>query len=66
MSANTNELPRQDAATRQELINKILGKSARYFLWVKLVVEELSNVHGAASLQIRKQSSKIYHQVWKT
>ncbi len=51
VSSNIDELPWHDAAARQDLINKILDKSAGCFLWVKLVVEELSKVHGAMDVK---------------
>ena len=51
VSSKTNELPWQDADARQDLIKKILEKSAGCFLWVKIVVEELSKVHGTADLK---------------
>jgi WD40 repeat protein len=70
VSSNTNELPWQDAAARQDLINKILEKSAGCFLWVKLVVEELSKIHGAADLKkvledVPPGMENLYHRTLK-
>jgi hypothetical protein len=70
VSANTNELPWQDAGARQDLINKILEKSAGSFLWVKLIVEELSKVHGAADLKkvledVPPGMENLYHRTLK-
>jgi WD40 repeat protein len=46
-----NHLPLDNEESRQRMANKILDKSAGCFLWVRLVLQELKQVHTSADIR---------------
>lgn len=51
IEANMDQLPRIDDEARQDMIEKILNKSAGCFLWVSLTLQELKGVHTSAEIR---------------
>jgi len=51
LEANIDQLPETDPEARQNMISKILTKSAGCFLWVSLVLQELRRVHTSAEIR---------------
>lgn len=49
---NIDDFAIRGGTARQQLIDTILQKSAGCFLWVRLVVEELSKVHDSDDIQL--------------
>lgn len=50
LEANTNSLPSTDEDGRQGMIGRILAKSNGCFLWVRLVLQELRQVHTSVDI----------------
>ena len=50
LEANLESLPMIDESGHQSIVNKVLERSAGCFLWVKLVLEELRQVHTAVEV----------------
>jgi WD40 repeat protein len=50
LDANSGSLPAHDELARQQMVQTILEKSAGCFLWVKLVLNELKQVHTSAEI----------------
>ncbi|KAH0563489.1 hypothetical protein GP486_001940 [Trichoglossum hirsutum] len=50
LDANSSSLPVHDELARQQMVQTILEKSAGCFLWVKLVLKELKQVHTSAEI----------------
>lgn len=50
LDANVESLPTVDESGHQSTVAKILDKSSGCFLWVKLVLEELRQVHTSAEV----------------
>ncbi|KAI9773277.1 MAG: hypothetical protein M1835_006168 [Candelina submexicana] len=51
LEANMDRLPSIDEEARQDIVTKILTKSAGCFLWVSLILQELSRVHTFAEIR---------------
>lgn len=51
LEANMNSLPSTDEDGRQEMIGRILAKSNGCFLWVRLVLQELRQVHTSVDIR---------------
>ncbi len=51
LEANIDQLPEIDPEARQNMILKILTKSAGCFLWVSLILQELRRVHTSAEIR---------------
>ncbi len=51
LEANMDQLPSTDQEARQNMISKILTKSAGCFLWVSLTFRELRGVHTSAEIR---------------
>jgi WD40 repeat protein len=51
LEANMDNLPSTDEEGRQEMVTKILMKSNGCFLWVRLILQELRQVHTAAEIR---------------
>ncbi|MCJ1244025.1 hypothetical protein MMC30_001222 [Trapelia coarctata] len=51
LEANMEHLPSVDEEARQDMVTKILAKSAGCFLWVSLVLQELRQVHTSAEIR---------------
>ena len=51
LEANMDHLPSVDKEARQDMVSKILSKSAGCFLWVSLVLQELRQVHTSAEIR---------------
>lgn len=51
LEANIDQLPEIDPEARQNMISKILTKSAGCFLWVSLILQELRRVHTSAEIR---------------
>ena len=51
LEANMDQLPKIDQETQQDMISKIITKSAGCFLWVSLIVQELRRVHTSAEIR---------------
>ena len=51
LEANMDRLPSIDEEARQDMVTKILTKSAGCFLWVSLILQELSRVHTFAEIR---------------
>ena len=51
LEANMDRLPSIDEEARQDMVAKILTKSAGCFLWVSLILQELSRVHTFAEIR---------------
>ena len=51
LEANMNQLPSIDEDARQDMVAKILTKSAGCFLWVSLILQELRGVHTSAEIR---------------
>lgn len=52
LEANTESLPSSDEESRQKMVARILAKSNGCFLWVRLILHELRQVH--TSLEIHQ------------
>lgn len=52
LEAYMNSLPSTDEDGRQEMVSRILAKSNGCFLWVRLIIQELRQVH--TSVEIRQ------------
>lgn len=52
LEANMDSLPSTDEDGRQDMVTRILAKSNGCFLWVRLILQELRQVH--TSLEIRQ------------
>lgn len=51
LEANMSSLPPTDEDGRQEMISRILAKSNGCFLWVRLVLQELRQVHTSVDIR---------------
>lgn len=51
LEANMSSLPSTDEDRRQEMISRILAKSNGCFLWVRLVLQELRQVHTSVDIR---------------
>ncbi|KAG8525538.1 uncharacterized protein KY384_009182 [Bacidia gigantensis] len=51
LEANMDQLPSIDEEARQDMVSKILTKSAGCFLWVNLTLQELRRVHTSAEIR---------------
>lgn len=51
LQANMDHIPSISDEARQEMVKKILQKSAGCFLWVSLVLQELRQVHTSAEIR---------------
>ena len=51
LQANINSLPSTDEDGRREMIGRILTKSNGCFLWVRLVLQELRQVHTSVDIR---------------
>ncbi|KAL9003079.1 MAG: hypothetical protein Q9188_004032 [Gyalolechia gomerana] len=51
LEANMAHLPSVDDEDRRRMAHKILAKSAGCFLWVKLILQELGQVHTSADIR---------------
>lgn len=51
LEANMDQLPIIDQDTRRDMISTIITKSAGCFLWVSLMLQELSRVHTSAEIR---------------
>jgi WD40 repeat protein len=51
LQANIDQLPSTDNNARNEMVTKILTKSDGCFLWVRLVLKELRQVHTSAEIR---------------
>lgn len=52
IQANIDDLSVSKRSAQEELVDNILRKSAGCFLWVRLVVEELTKVHDSDDIQL--------------
>lgn len=51
LKANMDQLPSIDEEARQNMVSKIITKSAGCFLWVSLILQELRRVHTSAEIR---------------
>ena len=51
LEANMDSLPLFDEEARQNMVSRILTKSAGCFLWVTLILQELRRVHTSAEIR---------------
>ena len=68
LEANMDKLPSIDEVARQDMVAKILTKSAGCFLWVSLILQELSRVHTFAEIrqvleEIPSDMNELYSRI---
>lgn len=51
LEANMDKLPSIDEDDKENIVDKILGKSAGCFLWVSLILQELKQAHTSAEIR---------------
>ena len=68
LEANIDRLPSENEQARRDMISRILEKSAGCFLWVRLVLQELGQVHTSADIRqvledIPSDMDELYSQI---